>query len=424
MGGGDWYNRLVMALPPSLPQLITTRFLFTFAVQMQAVIVGWQIYELTHDPLALGLIGLAEAVPAIGLALWAGYMVDRGRPLRIYRRVLIVSLLSSVTILASHIFDPIFGASGQIFALYLASFITGVARSFSQPSIFAIVPRLVPRDDLPRVSAYMGSTMQIARIAGPALGGIFYGFAGMRRSIEVVCLLLAVAVACISTVRTHLPAPERPAVPPAFRKELLSGLSYVLRHPILVSAMSLDMISVLFGGATAVLPIYASEILMIGPKGLGLLRAAPAIGAALGNMLLTRIELRPHAGRYLLCSVVGFGTCILVFAVSTSFYLSAVALALSGAFDSVSMLIRTLIVQLASPHDMRGRISAVNSMFIGSSNEIGELESGVAAKFMGLVPSVVFGGVMCLITVGAVAFFAKPLRKLDLNHLHANEGAA
>jgi MFS family permease len=398
-------------------RLVATRSLFTFAVQMQAVIVGIQVYELTRDPLALGLIGLAEAVPALSLALYAGYLVDRGNPVYIYRRVLLVSLTSGLTLLAAQVFAS--GHAAQVAALYGASFITGVARAFSQPSMYAIVPRIVPRETLTRASAWMSSTMQVARIAGPALGGLVYGFLGMRSAVATVCAVLALASLCMRRVTPLSREARRPGTGRAASvwKELFSGMSFVWGHSILLSALSLDMISVLFGGATAIIPVFVREVLGADAKVVGLLRAAPAIGATLTSIVLTRVTLSAQAGRLLLAAVVGFGLSIGLFALSRDVALSALALGLSGAFDSVSMVIRSAIVQLASPADMRGRISAVNSMFIGSSNEIGEFESGVAAKVLGTVPSVVFGAGMCLLTVALVSWRAPALRRLDLSKL-------
>jgi MFS family permease len=398
-------------------KLLVARFLFTFAVQMQAVIVGWQVYELTHDPLALGLIGLAEAIPAISLALIAGYIVDRSRPLTIYKRVMVGSFVSGLVLLSSQLLGARLGLRDQVLALYLASVITGIARGFSQPSIYATVPRIVPREKLSQATAWMSMSMQIARITGPALGGLIFGYLGMSICAGVICGVIFLAYASLSLIVAAPPAPARPPIKKPIRKEFWSGVAFVFSHPILLPALSLDMISVLFGGVTAVLPIYAREILMIGPRGLGILRAAPAVGAALSSYGLTRLNIRRFAGRWLFTAVTGFGASILVFAFSHSFLLSLAALGLSGAFDSISMVVRSTAVQAASPDEMRGRISAVNSIFIGSSNEIGEFESGVAAKLLGTVPSVVFGGVMCLLTVLATAIFSPTLRKMDLDQL-------
>lgn len=393
-----------------------TRFLFTFAVQMQAVIVGWQVYELMRDPLYLGLVGLSEAVPAIGLALFAGYLVDRSRPVRIYRSVICISFISSLVVLASEIYAHKLVISNQVLSLYCASFLTGMARAFSQPSIFAIVPRIIARENLARSSAIMSMTMQVARIAGPAFGGVIFAWLGMQTASYFVSIFLLAAIGLAFSIRAQIEPPANPDKKP-IRQELLTGLNFVLKHPILFPAMSLDMVSVFFGGVTALLPIFAKEVLMVGATGLGALRAAPAVGSALMAFALTRINIKNSAGRWLLISVAGFGLCILIFGLSKNFYLSIAVLGLSGMFDSVSMVVRTSAVQLVSPDHMRGRISAVNSIFIGSSNEIGEFESGVAAKFLGVVPAVYFGGVMCLLTVGIVAWMSPKLRQMDLEKI-------
>jgi len=406
-------------MPSDFKKLMAVRFLFTLAVQIQAIILGWQMYILTKDPLFLGLIGLAEAIPALGLALYAGYIVDRSRPLLVFRRVVAISLFSGFILLISQL--PSIGASHQIriMGLFLSSFLTGTARAFSQPSIFALVPRIIDRVNLPRASAWMAISLQVARISGPPLGGLFFGWLGVSASAGIVCLVLVLAVGTLWLIHTS-PSPLPPSGKfQSRRTELLSGAKFVIRHPILLPALSLDMISVLFGGVTALLPIYAGEILMIGPKGLGALRAAPAIGAAITSLWLTTFNIRKRAGTWLFSAVTGFGACILVFALSRDFVLSLLALGLSGAFDSVSMVVRMSAVQLSSPDSMRGRISAVNSIFIGSSNELGEFESGVVARLLGAVPAAVLGGIVCLATVFVVSLLSPRLRKLNLDELKA-----
>lgn len=404
-------------MPLDFKKLLSARFLFTFAVQMQAVVLGWRIYDLLKDPLYLGFIGLAEAVPAIGLALYAGYLVDRMRPLLVYRRVMYVSLLSGVVVLAEHIFAPRLSISTQITMLYLAAFLTGTARSFGQPAIFAAIPRLVERKFLMRATAMSSSAMQVARIGGPAFGGIIFGFWGATASSSIVCILLLAASAAMILVKKDIPAPSTKNHHTSIGDELLSGGKFVFRHPILFPALTLDMISVLFGGVTALLPIFAEEILHAGPKGLGILRASPAIGATIMSLYLSGSN-KMRTGRWFFTAVAGFGVCILIFGISHNFYLSLFALGLSGAFDSISMVIRSAAVQLSSPDHMRGKIAAVNSIFIGSSNEIGELESGIAAKIFGTVPAVYFGGLICLCTVGIAAYFSPTLRKMDLEKMH------
>jgi len=398
-------------------KLMAARFLFTLAVQIQAIVLGWRMYVLTKDPLFLGLIGLVEAIPALGLALYAGYIVDRSRPLVVFRRVVGTSLLSGFILLVSQLPSADAGERLQIAALFLSSFLTGAARAFSQPVIFALVPRIIDREHLPRASAWMTSSLQVARISGPALGGLFFGWLGVSTSAAIVCVTLLLALGTLLLFKTSLQPLQRSGKSESRRTELLSGARFVIRHPILLPALSLDMISVLFGGVTALLPIYAGEILIVGPKGLGALRAAPAIGAAITSLWLTTFDIRERAGAWLFSAVTGFGICILVFAVSRSYILSLLALALSGAFDSVSMVVRISAVQLSSPDSMRGKISAVNSIFIGSSNELGEFESGVVARLLGAVPAAVLGGIVCLATVLAVAFLSQPLRKLNLDEL-------
>lgn len=403
-------------MPTDFKKLMFARFFFTFAVQMQAIVLGWRMYELTKDALYLGLIGLAEAIPALGLAIFAGYIVDRSRPLVVYRRLTFVSLLSGSLMLLTQLPSMGFANDLQVSLLFVSSFLTGCARAFSQPSMYSLVPKLIPRALLPKSSAWMSSAMQTARMSGPAIGGILYGFLGVSGTAFIICICLAVTSITLHLMSFNPPA-NVPEAGKSVKEDLLSGLKFVFKHPILFPALSLDMISVLFGGVTALLPIYAAEILFVGPEGLGLLRAAPAIGAFVMSAYLIKKDIKSEAGSKLFASVTGFGACILIFAFSHNYILSLVALIASGMFDSVSMVIRTSAVQLSSPDHMRGRISAVNSIFIGSSNELGEFESGVAAKLLGTFPAAVFGGVMCLLSVGVIYMISPTLRKLQLSDL-------
>lgn len=410
-------------MPPAFKRLMVARAMFTVATQIQTVVLGWQMYTITKNPLYLGFIGLAEAVPALGLALHAGALVDRGSAETIYRRVLELSLVSAVVLLLSQVPGlklseaAFFGLPGSAWALFLSAFLSGVARSFSQPSIYAIVPRIVPREHLSQASAWMAAWLQLARISGPALGGVLFAFVGVTGAGVAVCLALmaAIGVSLTPSGEIFTPAPRKGGT--SRLKEMFVGAVFVFKHPVLLPALSLDMISVLFGGVTALLPIYAAEILLIGPQGLGALRAAPALGAAVMGYALTSLDIRRLAGPWLISAVVGFGISILVFSVSESFWLSLAALALSGAFDSISVVIRSAAVQLSSPEEMRGRISAVNSIFIGSSNELGELESGVLAHYIGTVPTAVFGALACLGTVGIATLVFPQLRRLNLREL-------
>lgn len=409
----------VLFMPLDFKMLLSARFLFTFAVQMQAVVLGWRIYEILKDPLYLGFIGLTEAIPALGLALFAGYLVDRHRPLLVYRRVISISLLSGIVVLFEHLFASQLRLSSQVGLLYFAAFLTGLARAFAGPAIFASVPRLVDRSQLMKASAISSSIMQIARIGGPAVGGLLFGFLGMITTSTLVCLILIAAIFAMKMIHKEIPPPDSHPHHASITEELLSGGKFVFNHPILLPALSLDMISVLFGGVTALLPIFAEEILNVGPQGLGALRAAPAVGATLMSLYLAKTH-GMRTGRWLLSSVAGFGVSILIFGFSRDFYLSLFALAMSGSFDSISMVIRSAAVQLSSPDHMRGKISAVNSIFIGSSNELGELESGIAAKLLGTVPAVYFGGLVCLFTVLCVSYFSPALRKMNLEQLDHN----
>lgn len=406
-------------MPLDFKKLVCARFLFTFAVQMQAVVLGWRIYDLLKEPLSLGLIGLTEAVPALGLALYAGFVVDRSEPLKIYQRVNKVSFLSGIVVLSEHLLAHQLPLFVQVAALYSASFLTGLARSFSQPAIYASVPRMLPRNELLRGVALMSSSLQVARVAGPAAGGLIFGFFGAVASSSVVCACLLAGIITVSLIKQKIPAPSEQARHTSITEELLSGVKFVFKHKLLLPALSLDMVSVMFGGVTALLPIFANDILQVGPKGLGALRAAPAIGAAFMGFYMSKSRFKNNSGRWLLFSIAGFGICILVFGASRVFWLSMTALVLSGVFDSVSMIIRSSAVQLVSPDNMRGKISAVNSIFIGSSNELGEFESGIAAKLLGTVPAVYFGGFVCLLCVGLAAWLSPALRKLNLQALES-----
>jgi len=287
-------------MPLDFKKLLTARFFYTFGVQMQAVILGWRIWELLKDPLALGFIGLTEAVPAIGLALYAGYLVDRLRPLIVYRYVLLVSLLSGVILLLEHIYQGSLSLNEQVFMLYSASFLTGLARSFSQPIIFASVPRIVGKANLLKASAMSSSVMQVARIAGPAAGGILFGFFGPIVASSFVCVSLVISFSSIFLIKINILPPDSTGKHKSIKEELLSGLKFVYKHPILFPALTLDMVSVMFGGVTALLPIFASDILMIGAKGLGTLRAAPAVGAAIMAIYLSSRVIKGRSGTVLL----------------------------------------------------------------------------------------------------------------------------
>ncbi len=398
-------------------RLTYARFLVTFALQIQTLVMAWQVYSIKHDPLFLGLIGLFEAVPAIGLALIAGDVVDRRDPLQVYKNVLRGVAVSAGLLLVVSL--PAMGVpdDSRVFWIYAAAFIAGSARGFGQPSTYALIPQMVSREALTVSSAWSTAAFQTASVVGPGIGGLLFAWKGPLLPYGVDCLLLVGAMAAASTITLKpKPAPPRDHTESAFHR-VTGGLRFVFSRDLLLSALALDMFAVLFGGVEAILPIFAGDILRVGASGLGLLQAAPAVGALLGSGLMIKRPVNRRAGIILLAMVAGFGFCIIGFAFSRVLWLSMLLLGAAGALDSVSMVIRGAIVQMSSPDHMRGRISAVNSIFIGASNEIGAFESGVAAKLLGTVPSVVAGGCVTLAVVGFAAWFSPRLRDMDLDRL-------
>jgi MFS family permease len=386
---------------------IVSLFPATLAQQVQAVVVGWQIYALTRDPLALGLIGLSEALPFIGVALFAGHVADRIDRRRVSIISLVVMLLCSATLLAmSFRLAP----GSAIWPIYVVIALSGVARSFLTPARSALAAELVPRVLYARASAWRSAAWQLAAVLGPALGGLLYAFGSAHLAYGVAVSLFVVAVVCLAQVhRIVLPVD---AESESVWESLGVGIRFVLHQPIVLGALTLDMFSVLFGGAVALLPIFAAEILHVGPQGLGIMQAAPAAGAVAMSLVLTHRPPIQRAGRALFIAVAGFGLSIIGFGLSRSFALSVALLVASGLFDMVSVVIRSTLLQVFTPQHLLGRVSAVNSIFIGSSNEIGAFESGVAAKLLGVVRAVVFGGAMTLLVVSATAWKVPPLRRL------------
>lgn len=389
-----------------------SRLCITIASQMQAVIVGWQIYEITKDPLSLGLIGLAEAIPSISVLLFAGHITDTNdRKKIVLSSVFLMTFCSMLLLLISTDSVSLF-SSNKVTAMYSAIFLSGIGRGFSAPSFFAFVSQLVPKETLPNAITWNTTTWQTGAVSGPAIGGLLYGFIGSVDTYLIIVGFWIIAIFLISPIRKK-PIPEILGIQ-SLKERLTAGLKFVFERKIILGAISLDLFAVLFGGAVALLPIFAGEILFVGPQGLGALRAAPSIGAVIMAVYMTRHPFTRNAGRNLLISIFGFGICIIIFGLSKNFFLSLFILALSGGFDSVSMVIRATIIQLMTPDNMKGRVSAVNSIFIGSSNEIGGFESGLAAKILGTVPSVIFGGIMTLLIVSSVTLFSPKMRKLKL----------
>lgn len=398
---------------PNFRKYISALFILTLGIQIQGTVVGWQIYDLTKDPLALGLVGLAEALPAISLSLIAGHFVDRHDRRRIALVALTVLVGCSVAlwVLAfPALFSGTLAVPHHVNAIYGVIVLSGMARAFLQPSRQALSAELVPRELFANSITWRSGSWQMAAVLGPALGGGLYVLGGTTLAYAVDAVLMAIAVFVLMSVRHRSPVRE-PSTEP-IRSSITGGLRFVFNEPILLSALTLDLFSVLFGGAVALLPVFAAEILSAGPAALGVMRAAPAVGAIVSSVLLTRWSPFARTGPNLLWAVTGFGVCMIGFGLSTSLKLSVALLALGGAFDMVSVVIRSLMLQARTPEALLGRVSAVNQIFIGSSNEIGAFESGLTARWWGAVASVVVGGISTLGVVATVAWRAPTLRTL------------
>jgi MFS family permease len=383
---------------------------------MQTVAVGWQVYALTHNPLDLGLVGLSQFLPFIPLGLVAGHAADRFNRRRILAlcyatQVLCALLLLAFTLSGLHVVWPVFAVMGLF----------GVARAFSMPSSQAIVPTLVPIESFGNAVALSSSSFQVATIAGPTLGGLLY-LAGPQTVYGVVAVLLAIASVLMSLAKAQQvndAAASRPAStlpePDASISwhTVLEGLRFVRSRPVILGAISLDLFAVLLGGATALLPAYAHDVLHVGPTGLGLLRTAPAVGAALAAIILAFTPMVRHVGRWMFAGVALFGVATVVFGLSHIFIVSLLALLVLGIGDMASVYIRHMLVQLDTPDAIRGRVSAVNGVFIGASNELGEFESGFTAAWFGLIPAVVVGGVATLVVAGLWMWWFPALRRID-----------
>lgn len=404
-------------MPKDYLKLLSARFCFVLAMQMQAVILGWQMYILTQNAFFLGLVGLAEAIPALGFAMYAGYYVDHTRPLPVFYKILGLNAFSASLMFLAQSEDHGLSLNLKITALFLSSFFTGTARAFAHPAIYTLIPGLVPRNLLSKAAAISSSTMQVARITGPALGGLLFGIIGISKSAAIVCGFLLLALLIALQIKTSPAASAQANNQESLSHKLLIGARYVWRHPVLFPAMTLDMVSVFLGGVTALLPIYVSEILHANSQELGFLRAAPSIGAAVMAVMLVRIQLTKNAGRTMFAAVIGFGISICVFALSKNFGISMFALIASGACDCISVIVRTSAIQLCSPDAIRGRISSVNSIFVSSSNELGEFESGILAGFLGAVPAALFGGIACVATALIMLKRFPALRRLDLSDI-------
>nr|WP_254621988.1 MFS transporter [Stenotrophomonas sp. GbtcB23] len=397
---------------PGFSLLLAYRILAMLSYQIVAVTVGWHIYEVTRNPFSLGLVGLAEVLPFFCVAPFAGYLVDH-LPRRRLGMVACSGLVLTAVVLTAVAegWLPFHG----VWPIYAAVAMTGMVRAFLSPIYNALFARVLERHQFAR-SAGLGSVVfQAGMVVGPALGGALVAWGGKSLSYGVAVAAALGALGCLAMLRVSEPVHTGPAAP--IFKSIAEGGRFVLGNRIMVGAMALDMFSVLLGGVVAMLPAFLHEILHHGPEGLGILRAAPALGSVCVGLWLARRPLQRHAGRVLLFAVAGFGLCVIGFGLSHSFWLSAVILLFYGAFDGVSVVIRSTILQLATPEEMRGRVSSINGIFISSSNELGAFYAGTMAKLLGLVPAVVLGGFAVLSVAGITAWKNPTLRRLNLRDL-------
>ncbi|WP_422506006.1 MFS transporter [Stenotrophomonas sp. GZD-301] len=398
---------------PGFSLLLAYRICAMLSYQIVAVTVGWHIYEVTRNPFSLGLVGLAEVLPFFCVAPFAGYLVDH-LPRRRLGMVAATGLVLTAVVLTAVAqgWLPFHG----VWPIYAAIAMTGMVRAFLSPIYNALFARVLERQQYARGAGLGAVVFQAGMVAGPALGGLLVAWGGKGVAYGVAVGVAVVAVGCLAVLRVSEPVHTGPAAP--IFKSIAEGGRFVLGNRIMVGAMALDMFSVLLGGVVAMLPAFLHEILHHGPEGLGILRAAPALGSVCVGLWLARRPLQRNAGRVLLFAVAGFGLCVIGFGLSHSFWLSAVILLFYGAFDGVSVVIRSTILQLATPEEMRGRVSSINGIFISSSNELGAFYAGTMAKLLGLVPAVVLGGFAVLSVAGITAWKNPTLRRLNLRDLH------
>jgi len=388
------------------------RFVLVFAWSMQFIVIEWQVYSLTKDPLSLGIIGLMEIIPAFSMSLFAGHIVDQTEKRNLF--LCCIALFSLISFGLFFISTPNIGWSQRtiLFAIYGFVFFGGLLRAFFGPTIFSLVALIVPKRVYPNAATWNSSTWQMASILGPAFAGFTINWFGIQWSLCIVFILVLFSF-LLTLLITKKPI-LNPNIGEPVLESLKQGVQFVFKTKAILGALSLDMIAVLFGGAVALLPVFAQDILKVGSEGFGILRAAPAVGAFLTMLATAYIPISRRAGMKLLVAVFGFGVSIIIFGLSSVFWISVLALFFSGVTDGVSMVIRQTILQLKTPDHMRGRVSSVNSMFVGSSNELGAFESGLTAKLMGTVTAVVFGGSMTLLTVITMGIASPNFRKLDL----------
>ena len=390
------------------------RFAMVFAWSMQFIIIEWEVYSLTKSALSLGMIGLMEVIPAIGMALFAGHIVDQKE-----KKGMLVKCILGFSIISFGLFlltwprvVSDWSTDTILYSIYFLVFLGGLVRAFLGPTIFSLMSLIVPKKAYPNAATWSSSVWQIGAVVGPAVAGFSITLIGVHWS---MCTILACSIFALMMLTQISKKPIlNPKIGEPIMESLKEGVKFVYTNKSILGALTLDMVAVLFGGAVALLPIFAQDILKVGPEGFGILRAAPAVGALLTMFVSAHLPFYKNAGKKLLMAIFGFGVCIIVFGLSTWFWLSVFALFLSGVTDGISVVIRQTILQLKTPDSMRGRVAAVNSIFVGSSNELGAFESGLTAKLMGTVAAVVFGGSMTLIIVVFTGIKLPAFRNLDL----------
>ncbi|MEW5676750.1 MFS transporter [Flavobacterium enshiense] len=393
---------------------LAMRLAMVLAWSMQFVLIEWEVYSITKDPWSLGLIGLMEVIPAISMALFAGHIVDQSE-----KRALLLKCLTGLTLISTLMcllvkseITSLLSKEWVLYGIYGLVFLGGIVRAFIIPSVFSLLGLIVPKKEYANAATWSSSTWQIAAVFGPALAGFAIGWIGVFWSMIFVVSCLVFGLLILTQIESK--PILNPKIGEPITKSLKEGISFVFQNKTILNAISLDMFAVLFGGAVALLPVFAQDILKVGSEGFGILRAAPAIGGLITMLVATSMPLNHNAGKKLLFAVFGFGICIIVFGLSTNFWISVVALFLSGVTDGISVVIRQTILQIYTPDHMRGRVASVNSIFVGSSNELGAFESGLTSKLMGVVPAVVFGGVMTLIIAGTMAVTSPKFRDLNI----------
>lgn len=393
--------------------LIIGRFGFIMGLRMMSTLIGWWIYLLTNDPFAIGLVGLSEVIPALSLALYAGHVIDQSEKRKLLLKGVTLYFLASLCLvfISTKFTSSHLSKHGVAVCIYFVIFCTGIFRAFTGPVFSAVIAYIVPRNDLQNATTWSQGTWLSASVTGHATGGFLIAVAGITNTLVVICGLIAVSFIFLFKLKPKPAATVKGAV--RTWESVKEGLRFVYKTKELFSSLSLDLFAVLFGGAVALIPIYARDILKVGSEGFGILNGAADLGSILIVIILTLFPAKKNQGKKFILAVGGFGLCIIVFGVSKIFLVSFFALMISGMLDGISVVVRGTITQLKTPDFMRGRVMSVNSMFVNSSNELGQFESGITAKLMGTVPAVVFGGSMTLLVVIYTWFKSPTLRKMQ-----------